>query len=110
MRQGLRGALLGAAAVAALLGTTACQPSGGEDNAGPSASASAGENTSKSPGSSGDSGTAESGSGGSTGETTGDSGETSGGNGTKYQDCKVTDLNTAVELQDAAGETPATSC
>ncbi|WP_405401365.1 DUF4232 domain-containing protein [Streptomyces sp. NBC_01104] len=106
MRQGLRGALLGAAAVAALLGTTACQPSGGEDNAGPSASASAGENTSKSPGSSGDSGTAESGSGGSTGETTGDSGETSGGNGTKYQDCKVTDLNTAVELQDAAGETP----
>ncbi|MFD9501930.1 DUF4232 domain-containing protein [Streptomyces sp. NPDC060035] len=107
IRQALRGTLLGAAAVAALLGATACQASGGEDNAAPSASASAGESKSRSPEPSGDSGTAtETGSGGSAGDTTGDSGETGGGNGTDYQDCRVTDLNTAVELQDPSGETP----
>ena len=105
LRQGLRGTLLGAVAVAALLGATACQASGGEDNAAPSASASAGESESKSPEASGDSAT-ESGSGGSAGDTTGGGGETGGGNGTDYEDCKVTDLNTAVELQDSSGETP----
>lgn len=107
VRQGLRGTLLGTVAVAALLSVSACQSSGGEDNAAPSASASAGESRSKSPEPSGGSGTAtEAGSGGSAGDTTGDSGETGGGNGTDYQDCKVTDLNTAVELQDLSGETP----
>ncbi|MFE6036625.1 DUF4232 domain-containing protein [Streptomyces sp. NPDC056452] len=103
LHQGLRGALLGAVAVAALLGGTACQASVGEDNAAPSASASAGESTSKSPEPSGDSGTAT---GTGSGDATGDSGETGGGNGTGYQDCKATDLNTAVELQDPSGETP----
>lgn len=106
LRQGLRGTLLGAVAVAALLGATACQASAGEDNAAPSASASAGENK-QSPELAGDSGTAtETGSGGSAGDATGDSGETGGGNGTDYQDCRATDLNTAVELQDPSGETP----
>lgn len=94
---------MGAVAVAAMLGATACQASGGEDNAAPSASASAGESTSKSPEASGDSGTATETGGG---DTTGDSGETGGGNGTDYQDCKTTDLTTAVELQDPSGETP----
>ncbi|MET7369126.1 DUF4232 domain-containing protein [Streptomyces sp. NPDC005566] len=107
IRQGLRGALLGVVAVAALVGVTACEPSGGEDNAAPSASTSAGKTKSGSPEPSGDSGTGtETGSGGSAGNTTGDSGETGGGNGTDHQDCKVTDLNTAVELQDPSGETP----
>ncbi|MEV6164632.1 DUF4232 domain-containing protein [Streptomyces sp. NPDC052052] len=90
-----------------MLAVTACQPSEGEGNASPSVSASTGESTSKSPEPAGDSGTATAtGSGGSTGDTTGDSGETGGGNGTNYQDCKATDLNPAVELQDPAGETP----
>ncbi|MFD9540922.1 DUF4232 domain-containing protein [Streptomyces sp. NPDC060022] len=107
LRQGLRGTLLGAVAVAALLGATACQASGGEDNAAPSASGSAGGSKSKSPELAGDSGTAtETGSGGSAGDATGDSGETGGGNGTDYQDCRATDLNTGVELQDPSGETP----
>ncbi|MFE2020045.1 DUF4232 domain-containing protein [Streptomyces sp. NPDC059499] len=103
LRQGLRGALLGAVTVAAMLGATACQASGGEDNAAPSASASAGESTSKGPETSGDSGTATETGGG---DATGDSGETGGGNGTDHQDCRTTDLTTAVELQDPSGETP----
>ncbi|MER5895714.1 DUF4232 domain-containing protein [Streptomyces sp. NPDC001876] len=103
LRQDLRGALLGAVAVAAMLGATACQASGGEDDAAPSASASAGESTSKSPETSGDSGTATETGGG---DATGDSGETGGGNGTDHQDCRTTDLTTAVELQDPSGETP----
>lgn len=105
VRQVLRSTLLGAGVVAALLAATACQPSGGDDNAaGPSGSASAGKSPAKSTASSSDSGT---GSGSGAGDdATGDSGETSGGNGTAHQDCEVTDLRTAVELQDAAGETP----
>ncbi|MFE0647002.1 DUF4232 domain-containing protein [Streptomyces sp. NPDC059534] len=112
IRRGLRGTLVGAAVAAALLAATACQPSAGDDNgaapgatsAGPSSgSASASPSTSKSAEPSGDAGT---GSGSGSGGATGDSGETGGGNGTKYEDCKVTDLDTGVELQDAAGETP----
>lgn len=105
VRQALRSTLLGAGVVAALLAATACQPSGGDDNAaGPSGSASAGKSPAKSTESSSDSGT---GTGSSAGDdATGDSGETSGGNGTDHPDCQVTDLSTAVELQDAAGETP----
>nr|WSW67709.1 DUF4232 domain-containing protein [Streptomyces sp. NBC_00995] len=105
IRQALRSTLWGAGVVAALLAVTACQPSGGDDAAaGPSGSASAGKNPSQSTESSSDSGT---GSGSGAGDdATGDSGETSGGNGTDHQDCKVTDLSAAVELQDAAGETP----
>ncbi|WP_406156726.1 DUF4232 domain-containing protein [Streptomyces sp. NBC_00882] len=99
-RRGLRGAVLGATMVAALLTATACQPSGGDDKAAaspaaaPSGSASAGGSTSESTGNS------------TTGAGTGDSGETGGGNGTAYADCEVTGLNTAVELQDGSGETP----
>jgi hypothetical protein len=98
-RRGLRGAILGASVVAALLTATACQPSGGDDKAAASptaassGSASAGGSTTESTKPSGDSGT-------------GDSGETGGGNGTAYADCEVTGLNTAVELQDGPGETP----
>ncbi|MFI6610722.1 DUF4232 domain-containing protein [Streptomyces sp. NBC_01336] len=106
VRQALRSTLLGAGVVAALLAATACQPSGGDDEgAGPSGSAPAGKSPTKSTeSSSSDSGT---GSGSSAGDdANGDSGETSGGNGTDHQDCKVTDLRAAVELQDAAGETP----
>lgn len=105
VRQALRSTLLGAGVVAALLAATACQPSGGDDDAAaPSGSASAGKSPAKSTESSSDSGT---GSGPSAGDdATGDSGETSGGNGTDHPDCQVTDLRTAVELQDAAGETP----
>lgn len=104
VRQALRSTLLGAGVVAALLAATACQPSGGDDNAaGPAGSASAGKSPAKSTESSSDSGTGSSSAGD---DATGDSGETSGGNGTDHQDCQVTDLTTAVELQDAAGETP----
>ncbi|WP_326737782.1 DUF4232 domain-containing protein [Streptomyces sp. NBC_01022] len=104
VRQALRTTLLGAGVVAALLAATACQPSGGDDeSAGPSNSAPAAGSPSKAAEPSGDSGT---GSSGATDEATGDSGETGGGNGTSHQDCKATDLTTAVELQDASGETP----
>lgn len=108
-RRGLRGAVLGATMVAALLTATACQPSGGDDKAAasPTAAPSAGGSTSESTEPSGDSGT---GSSSTTGAGSGDSGETGGGNGTAYADCEVTGLNTAVELQDGSGETPATSC
>ena len=108
-RRGLRGAVLGATMVAALLTATACQPSGGDDKAAasptaaPSGSASAGGSAGESTEPSGDSGT---GSSSTTGAGTGDSGETGGGNGTGYADCEVTGLNTAVELQDGSGETP----
>lgn len=108
-RRGLRGAVLGATMVAALLTATACQPSGGDDKAAasptaaPSGSASAGGSKSESTKPSGDSGT---GSSSTTGGGTGDSGETGGGNGTAYADCAVTGLNTAVELQDGSGEPP----
>ncbi|MGW6554066.1 DUF4232 domain-containing protein, partial [Streptomyces sp. NPDC055051] len=51
----------------------------------------------------GDSGT---GSAGPSATGTGDSGETGGGNGTEYADCEADGLTTAVELQDASGETP----
>ncbi|GGY87930.1 DUF4232 domain-containing protein [Streptomyces nitrosporeus] len=106
-RRGLRGTLLGMTAAAALLTATACQSSGGEDNAAPSASAPAGESTSKSAEPSGGSGAATgTGSDGPADGTTGDSGETGGGNGTHHRDCEVTDLRTAVELQDPPGETP----
>lgn len=92
----------------ALPATAACQSSGGgEDEAVPSASASAGERTSKGAEPSGDAGTAtESGSVGSAGDTTGDSGEAGGGNGTTHPDRAVADLTTAVERQDPSGETP----
>ncbi|WP_393059614.1 DUF4232 domain-containing protein [Streptomyces sp. LN549] len=104
VRQTLRSTLLGAGVVAALLAATACQPSGGDDeSAAPSDSASARKNPSKSTEPSGDSGTGTS---GATDEATGDSGETGGGNGTSHQDCKATDLRTAVELQDPSGDTP----
>lgn len=103
VRRALRGTLLGAAAAAVLLAATACQ--GGDDAAGPSSPAPAGKGTPKATASTTDSGT---GTATSTpaDDRTGDTGETSGGNGTKYKDCQVTELNTAVELQDAAGETP----
>ncbi|WP_371583886.1 DUF4232 domain-containing protein [Streptomyces sp. NBC_01314] len=104
LRRGLRGTVLGATVVAALLTVTACQPSEGDDKAAasptatPSGSTSAGGTEP-----SGDSGT---GSSSPTGAETGDSGETGGGNSTEYADCEVTGLNTAVELQDDSGETP----
>lgn len=104
VRQAVRGTLLGAAVVAALLATTACRPSGEDDNAAaPTGTASAGKNPSKSTPPSTDTGTGAS---STPGEATGDSGETGGGNGTDHPDCKAADLTTAVELQDASGETP----
>ncbi|MEU7118585.1 DUF4232 domain-containing protein [Streptomyces zaomyceticus] len=111
VRRGLRGTLTGAAVIAALLAATACQPAGGEDkgaaptSAAPSAGSPSDGAGSKTAEPTGDSGTGT-GDGGPSKDTTGDSGETGGGNGTAYQDCEVTDLNTAVELQDPAGETP----
>ncbi|MFJ6518200.1 DUF4232 domain-containing protein [Streptomyces filamentosus] len=120
-RRGLRGAVLGATVVAALLTVTACQSSDGDGKAAaptaasptaaspsaaaPSASASTGGGaTPEATASTGDSGT---GTGSSpTAEGTGDSGETGGGNGTKYADCEAAGLGTEVELQDAPGETP----
>ncbi|MFG3191721.1 DUF4232 domain-containing protein [Streptomyces omiyaensis] len=111
-RRRVRGAVLGAAAVAALLTTTACQgdepaaagPSATAPSAAaPSGSASAGGSTPEATAPTGDSGTG----GGSPSATgTGDSGETGGGNGTEYADCEADGLTTAVELQDPAGETP----
>ncbi|MET9674616.1 DUF4232 domain-containing protein [Streptomyces sp. NPDC006482] len=110
LRRGLRGTVLGATVAAALLTATACQPAGGDDNAAasptaaPSGSASAGASTPESttpP--SNDSGT---GSSSPTAAGTGDSGETGGDNGTAYEDCEATGLNTEVELQDGPGETP----
>ena len=112
-RRVLRSAVLGAAVVAALLTTTACQ---GEDppaaaspttaapsTAAPSGSASAGGSTPETTAPTGDSGT---GSSGPSATGTGDSGETGGGNGTTYADCEAAGLTTEVELQDARGETP----
>ncbi|WP_157870008.1 MULTISPECIES: DUF4232 domain-containing protein [unclassified Streptomyces] len=105
-RRGLRGAVLGAAVVAALLTTSACQ---GDDQAGaaptaaPSSSTSAGGSAPKTTAPTNDSGT---GTAGPAATGTGDSGETGGGNGTTYPDCEADGLTTAVELQDAAGETP----
>ncbi|MGW2839351.1 DUF4232 domain-containing protein [Streptomyces sp. NPDC001493] len=104
-----RGILVGAAVAAALLTATACQSSGGDDEAaGPSGPVSAGATMPKSSAPSGDSGTGSAGTGSGTpsAEPAGDSGETGGGNGTEYQDCEVTGLTTAVELQDSSGETP----
>ncbi|MEE4545093.1 DUF4232 domain-containing protein [Streptomyces sp. V4-01] len=115
VRRGLRGALLGAAVVGALLGATACQSSGGDDAAAPSQSASAGNSASKSAGPTAGSGAStaagtgsgSSGAGAATKDgASGDGGETGGGNGTGHQDCQVSQLRTGVELQDPAGETP----
>jgi hypothetical protein len=104
VRQAVRGTLLGAAVVAALLATTACQPAGEDDNAAaPTGTASAGKNPAKSTEPSSDTGTGAS---STPGDATGDSGETGGGNGTDQPDCEAADLTTAVELQDASGETP----
>ncbi|MFF6887474.1 DUF4232 domain-containing protein [Streptomyces sp. NPDC012421] len=116
----LRGAVLGAAVVAALLTTTACQDSGGDDGAAasptasapPAASPSGSASAGRAPASTapataaptGDSGTSGGAEPSATG--TGDSGETGGGNGTAYADCEADGLTTAVELQDAPGETP----
>ncbi|MEU9205212.1 DUF4232 domain-containing protein [Streptomyces sp. NPDC048332] len=105
VRQALRSTLLGAGVAAALLAATACQPSGGDgDAAAPSGSVPAAGSPSKGTEPSGDSGTGSSSS--PAADATGDSGETSGGNGTQYQDCTASGLGTAVELQDASGETP----
>ncbi|WP_426368079.1 DUF4232 domain-containing protein [Streptomyces sp. E-08] len=108
-RRGLRGAVLGATAIVALLTTTACQSSGGDDKAAaptataPSGSASGAGKTPETTAPTGDSGT---GSSSPTHAGTGDSGETGGGNGTKYADCEAAGLGTAVELQDQPGESP----
>ncbi|MGW0122307.1 DUF4232 domain-containing protein [Streptomyces sp. NPDC003327] len=111
-RRHLRGAALGAAVVAALLTTTACQ---GDDPATasptaaapsiavPSDSASTGGSAPESTAPTGDSGTGTS---SPTAAGTGDSGETSGGNGTTYPDCRADGLTTAAELQDEHGDTP----
>ncbi|MGW5351115.1 DUF4232 domain-containing protein [Streptomyces sp. NPDC004031] len=103
-RRGLRGALLGAAAVAALLTVTACQ--GDDDAAGPSSPASTGTGTPRATATTADSGTGTGTAKATPSEQVGDTGETSGGNGTKYKDCQVTELNTAVELKDPSGDTP----
>ncbi|WP_406461606.1 DUF4232 domain-containing protein [Streptomyces sp. NBC_00111] len=104
VRRGLRGTLMGAAVVVALLTATGCQDSGDDGGAsGPSGPASAGAGTSESTVPSGDSGT---GGASPADEASGDGGETGGGNGTGHRDCEVTDLSTAVELQDPSGETP----
>ncbi|MEU1468229.1 DUF4232 domain-containing protein [Streptomyces sp. NPDC005761] len=103
VRQVLRGTLLGVAVAAALLATTACQPSGGDDKAASPSDSAPAATTSKSVGPSGDSGTGTS---SGPAEETGDSGETGGGNGTDHPDCRSTGLTTAVELQDPPGETP----
>ncbi|MFJ3781246.1 DUF4232 domain-containing protein [Streptomyces sp. NPDC090093] len=111
-RRGLRGAVLGAAVVAALLTTTACQGDGpaaaSPTSAAPSGSASSGGGAPETTAPTGDAGTGGSGpTATGTGDSgTGDSGETGGGNGTAYPDCEADGLGTAVELQDAAGETP----
>ncbi|MDQ0986665.1 DUF4232 domain-containing protein [Streptomyces sp. V2I9] len=98
-RRGLRGAVLGAAVVAALLTTTACQPSESDEKAAaPSAVASSGDSGTGS-GSPKDGETKD---GGETGVT----GETGGGNGTAHADCEADGLTTAVELQDGPSETP----
>ncbi|MFF2774815.1 DUF4232 domain-containing protein [Streptomyces sp. NPDC058052] len=111
-RRRVRGAVLGAAVVAALLTTTACQndepAATGPDvtapsTAAPSGSAPAGGSTPEATTPAGDSGT---GSVSPSATGTGDSGETGGGNGTAYADCEADGLTTAVELQDPAGETP----
>ncbi|MFD5768989.1 DUF4232 domain-containing protein [Streptomyces sp. NPDC127049] len=118
-RRRLRGAVLGAAVVAALLTTTACQESDGDTGAAasptasapsavsPSGSASAGRApASTAPATAAPTGDSGTGTAGPSATGTGDSGETGGGNGTEYADCEADGLNTAVELQDAAGETP----
>ncbi|MFI8370499.1 DUF4232 domain-containing protein [Streptomyces sp. NPDC085466] len=115
----LRGAVLGAAVVAALLTTTACQDSGGDDGAAasptasapPTASPSGSASAGRAPASTAPATAAPTGDSGTSGSAgpsagTGDSGETGGGNGTKYADCEADGLTTAVELQDAPGETP----
>ncbi|WUH89304.1 DUF4232 domain-containing protein [Streptomyces sp. NBC_00433] len=104
IRRGLRGTLLGAAAVAALLTATACQSSGDDGEvAAPSNTSPAAGSTSQSAETPGGTGT---GSSSPADGRTGDGGETGGGNGTGHPDCKAADLTTAVELQDPSGETP----
>ncbi|MEU2547641.1 DUF4232 domain-containing protein [Streptomyces roseolus] len=106
-RRGLRGTVLGATVVAALLTTTACQ--GEDDGAGATASPTGAARTTAPAAPTTDSGTG----GGSpsaaptaTATGNGDSGETGGGNGTEYADCEAAGLGTHVELQDEPGETP----
>ncbi|MEU9857982.1 DUF4232 domain-containing protein [Streptomyces sp. NPDC047974] len=104
-RRGLRGAVLGAAVVAALLTTTACQ---GEDDGGKGAASPTGTARTTAP----TAPTTDSGTGGDSPSATatatgnGDSGETGGGNGTEYADCEAAGLGTHVELQDEPGEAP----
>ncbi len=114
-RRGLRTAVLGAALAATLLTATACR-SGDDGNAAappttaaPTAAPTTAptERTPADPttGPGTDSGTGTSGPSPSA-SATGDSGETGGGNGTEHPDCVATQLTTAVELQDEAGEPP----
>ncbi|MDX2291077.1 MULTISPECIES: DUF4232 domain-containing protein [Streptomyces] len=112
-RRRLRAAVLGATVAAALLTVTACQSDDDGDAAAPprpTASATATgapEPTAPTTDSGTGTGTATPAGTASATETgTGDSGETGGGNGTEHPDCRATDLNTEVELQDPAGETP----
>ncbi|MFJ5709491.1 DUF4232 domain-containing protein [Streptomyces sp. NPDC093105] len=111
-RRSLRAAVLAATAAATLLTATACQ-NGDDDRAAapptPTATASATGGTPEPTAPTTDSGTGTttpSPAPTATQTGTGDSGETGGGNGTEHPDCRATDLNTAVELQDPAGETP----
>ncbi|GGR68075.1 DUF4232 domain-containing protein [Streptomyces roseolus] len=107
-RRGPRGAVLGAAVVAALLTTAACQ--GGDDGAGATASPTGAAGTTApaapttDPGTGGGPSAAPTSTATATG--TGDSGETGGGNGTEYADCEAAGLGTHVALQDEPGETP----
>ncbi|MFI0828526.1 DUF4232 domain-containing protein [Streptomyces roseolus] len=106
-RLGLRGAVLGAAVVAALLTTTACQ---GEDGGAEATASPTGAARTTAPAAP----TTDSGTGSGspsaapapTATGSGDSGETGGGNGTEYADCEAAGLGTHVELQDGPGETP----
>ncbi|WP_031013644.1 DUF4232 domain-containing protein [Streptomyces sp. NRRL F-5727] len=111
-RRSLRAAVLAATVAATLLTATACQ-NGDDDKAAapptPTATASATGGTPEPTAPTTDSGTGTttpSPAPTATQTGTGDSGETGGGNGTELPDCRATDLNTAVELQDPAGETP----
>ncbi|NML53195.1 DUF4232 domain-containing protein [Streptomyces sp. R302] len=102
-RRGLRAAVLGAAVVAALLTTTACQNE--DDGAKGTASPTGTPKTTAPAAPTTDSGTGSK-SPTATATENGDSGETGGGNGTEYADCEAAGLGTHVELQDEPGQTP----
>ncbi|MCQ4214528.1 DUF4232 domain-containing protein [Streptomyces longispororuber] len=94
-----RTVLAGAAVVAALLGSTACQPDDRTNAHAPTSASATATPSQAGPTAKASPSTADSGTGTGTGDSSkgtgknGDSGETGGGNGTSYPDCGPEDLS-----------------